>query len=65
MNDTWDVTYSYLRNAPPTFASEDDVIVWARGRGYALEVEAFTDETHFFFRRRNGRRERFMNIQAA
>lgn len=73
----WNVTYSYLAGAPEKFECVDDDDLLRQVQAFAdakrvradrpaigkLEMDGYTDQIDFFFRR-NGRRLRFMIVMA-
>ena len=60
---------AHLQNFPPQLMAEssDDLVAQVRDRypERELEVDDFTDEVHFFYRDKNGKRRRFANMQAS
>lgn len=69
----WSTTFTYLTTLPPTFEATDtdhlidqvQACADAKPRDPSigkLEVDDYSDEVHFWFRR-NGQKRRFANLQ--
>lgn len=72
MVHVWSISYAHYADHWQVHEvkcdKQEDIEAWMQERAKEkgrdpLDIESFTDEIHAFFKEKNGKRRRFMNVQ--